>query len=78
MQDFKHLSSSKKNHFGLNFSKTGSSNRRLISSSEGVASKIRLPTGKRREQLKHLLLFLAIVLGLTLFVCLSSIKRLRQ
>jgi len=64
MQDLKHLSS-KKRLFGFGFSRTSSSNRKLTASDEAVPRGFRLPTGKRREQLKHLLLFLAIVLGLT-------------
>jgi peptidoglycan glycosyltransferase len=64
MQDLKHLSS-KKRLFGFGFSRTSSNNRRLTASGEAVPRGFRIPTGKRREQLKHLLLFLAIVLGLT-------------
>ena len=64
MQDLKHLSS-KKRFFGFSFSRTSSSNRRLTASGEHVPTDLRPPTGKRLEQLKHLLLFLAIVLALT-------------
>jgi penicillin-binding protein A len=62
MQDLKHLSS-KKRILGFSFSRTSTSNRRLTASGENVPKGLRLPTGKRLEQLKHLLLFLAIVLA---------------
>ena len=64
MQDLKHLSS-KKRFFGFSFSRTSSSNRRLTASGDNVPKGMHPPTGKRRERLKHLLLFLAIVLALT-------------
>ncbi|HEX9079657.1 MAG TPA: penicillin-binding transpeptidase domain-containing protein [Desulfuromonadaceae bacterium] len=65
MQDLKHLSS-KKRLFGFGFSRTSSSNRRLTASGENAPKGVHPPPrGKRREQLKHLLLFLAIVLALT-------------
>lgn len=64
MQDLKHLTR-KKRFSGFSFSRTSSSNTRLMTASANDLRRFRLPTGKRREQLKHLLLFLAIVLGLT-------------
>jgi len=66
MQDLKHLTR-KKRFSGFSFSKSrpSSSNRRLTAADESGARRFRLPTGKRLEQLKHLLLFIAIVLGLT-------------
>jgi len=65
MQDFKNLSSNKKNQLGLSLSRTVNSNRKLASATESVSRKLSLPSGKHLEQLKHLLLFLAIVLALT-------------
>ena len=62
MQDLKHLTR-KKRFSGFGFS--SSSNRRLMTVRGNDSRRFSLPTGKRREQLKHLLLFLAIVLGLT-------------
>lgn len=64
MQDLKHLSS-KKRSSGFGFSNTRHGNRKLKPETEKIALRLRIPTGKRREQLKHLLLFVAIVLGLT-------------
>lgn len=64
MQDLKHLTR-KKRFSGFSFSKNSSSNRVLMPAGEHLSQKLRLPTGKRREQLKHLLLFLSIVLALT-------------
>lgn len=64
MQDLKHLSK-KKRIFGFSFSRTRSSNRRLTSSGGHVSGELDLPSGKRLEHLKLLLLFLAIVLALT-------------
>jgi cell division protein FtsI/penicillin-binding protein 2 len=64
MQDLKHLSQ-KKRTLGaglLNFSR---SNRKVARSVERSFPQFSLPTGKRREQLKYLLLFVAIVLALT-------------
>lgn len=64
MQDLKHLSR-KKRLFGFCSSGTASSNKKLTPGCENVSRRLRLPTGKRREHLKHILLFLAIVLALT-------------
>ena len=64
MQDLKHLTK-KKRLSGYNISRNSSSNKRRKSTSESDSRRFRLPTGKRREQLNHLLLFIAIVLGLT-------------
>ena len=64
MQDLKHLTR-KKRLSGFGISRINSSNKRRKIASESDSRRFRLPTGKRREQLKHLLLFLAIVLGLT-------------
>jgi len=76
MQDLKHLAS-KKRFSGFGFSRTSSNNRRLLTAGDIDSRKLRLPTGKRREQLKHLLLFLAIVLGLTP-VCLLVFQKAPQ
>ncbi|MBI2353679.1 MAG: penicillin-binding protein [Deltaproteobacteria bacterium] len=73
MQDLKHLSK-KKRLSGLGFSGTGYSNKRLMPGCEKVSRSLRLPTGKRRERLKHLLLFLAVVLALTP-VCLLALQK---
>lgn len=62
MQDLKNLTK-KKRFFRFSFS--SASNRRLTTARENDSRRFRLPTGKRREQLNHLLLFLAIVLGLS-------------
>ncbi|MFA7059582.1 MAG: penicillin-binding transpeptidase domain-containing protein [Pedobacter sp.] len=64
MQDLKHLTR-KKRLSGFGISRINSSNKRRKIASESDSRRFRLPTGKQREQLKHLLLFLAIVLGLT-------------
>lgn len=63
MQDLKHLTK-KKRLSGFSFPRPSHSNRRLTSSDESSIRKFRLPTGERRQQLKHLLLFMAIVLAL--------------
>jgi len=64
MQDLKHLSR-KKRFSGRSFSRTSFSNRRMTPSGGNMFRWFRLQTGKHRERLKHLLLFLAIVLALT-------------
>lgn len=64
MQDLKHLT--KKKLFSVSgSSRISSGNRRLSDASEKLSRELRLPTGKRRQQFKFLLLFLAIVLALT-------------
>jgi cell division protein FtsI/penicillin-binding protein 2 len=63
MQDLKHLSRKKKTN-GFGFSRFGRGNRKIESSGERRLPRLAIPTGKRREQLKHLLLFTAIVLAL--------------
>jgi cell division protein FtsI/penicillin-binding protein 2 len=64
MQDLKHLSH-KKRSSGLGILNFGRSNRKLTRSDERPAPLLPLPTGKRRERLKYLLLFIAMVLALT-------------
>jgi peptidoglycan glycosyltransferase len=64
MQDLKYLTRKKRNFcFGL-FGATNN-NRRIKASGERQSPQLPLPKGKRREKLKHLLLFLSIVLALT-------------
>jgi len=64
MQDLKHLTRNK--HFsGFRFFGFYRSNRRIKDSGERNGLRLPIPVGKRRERLKHLLLFLAIVLALT-------------
>ena len=63
MQDLKHLTK-KKFYPGYRSANNNSGNRMLTDSSEKLAAELSLPAGKRRERLKYLLLFLAIVLGL--------------
>lgn len=63
MQDLKHLTQKKRASFSSFFS-TGHGNRKKHPARASSKS-YTLPTGKRREQLKYLLLFIAIVLGLT-------------
>lgn len=76
MQDLKHLTN-KKRYSGFSFSRTGSRNNRLKSTGDKEPLRLRLPTGKHRERLKHLLLFIAIVLGLTP-VCLYVFQKAPQ
>lgn len=64
MQDLKHLTR-KKRFSGFGLFSTSRGNRRIKTSGERYSPQPPLPKGKRREQLKHLLLFLAIVLALT-------------
>lgn len=64
MQDLKYLTK-KKIFSGSGASRINSGNRRLADASEKLSRELRLPTGKRRERLKFLLLFLAIILALT-------------
>jgi len=64
MQDFKHLTNKKR--FSLfQQSKASQDNKRLEATGVSVSRELRLPSGKRLQRLKYLLLFLAIVLGLT-------------
>lgn len=63
MQDLKHLTN-KKRFPGFRTDKPKPVNRKITAHGENLAQKLSLPTGKRRENLKHLLLFFAIVLGL--------------
>ena len=71
MQDLKNLSK-KKRVFGLGSSRT-TDNRRLIPADDNLP-RFQLPRrGLRREQLKYLLLFIAIILGLTP-ICLLVFK----
>ncbi len=64
MQDLKHLTKNKR-FSGFGSSKTGGVNRRLPVFGTTSKLDLRLPDGKRLKHLKHLLLFLAIVLALT-------------
>jgi cell division protein FtsI/penicillin-binding protein 2 len=64
MQDLKNLSH-KRRAPGYDFFKIGRSKRKNMHSGERPSPRLSLPTGKRREQLKHLLLFVAAVLALT-------------
>ena len=64
MQDLKHLSP-KKRTFGFGTINLSRSNRKITRSEHRPFSELSLPTGKRREKLKHLLVFAAIVLALT-------------
>jgi cell division protein FtsI/penicillin-binding protein 2 len=63
MQDFKNLTQ-KKSSSGLGFFSRSSKNRRLTPPAEPILSKLSMPTGKRLQQLKLTLLFIAIVLAL--------------
>ncbi len=62
MQDLKHLTK-KKSTFGSRFFGDGSINKRHKRISEPVRFRLSLPTGKRLQQLKMALLFIAIVLA---------------
>jgi len=64
MQDLKHLSR-KKHISGIRLFGLNRSNRKIKDSGERNGLRLPIPVGKRYEQLKHLLLFLAIVLALT-------------
>ena len=73
MQDFKHLS--QKNRFSdLKPFNKGPRNRRLKSDVETKRLRLSLPAGKRRQQLKLTLIFLAVVLALTP-VCFASLRQ---
>ena len=63
MQDLKHLSR-RKHGIGSGFFNLGRGNRKLARSGDRTSPHLRLPTGKHREQLKRLLLFVAILLAL--------------
>lgn len=64
MQDLKYLTR-KKRSLGFGGFGAGSANRRLPPTGPSVSRQpLRLPAGKHREQLKHLLIFLAIALAL--------------
>ncbi|MBK5275747.1 MAG: penicillin-binding protein [Desulfuromonadales bacterium] len=63
MQDLKHLSR-RKHSTGSGFFSFGRGNRKIERSGEGPSPRLSLPKGKNREQLKRLLLFVAIVLAL--------------
>ncbi|KAA0893544.1 penicillin-binding transpeptidase domain-containing protein [Oryzomonas rubra] len=64
MQDLKHLSR-KKQFSAFRFFGFYRSNRKIKDSGERTVLRLPIPVGKRREQLKHILLFLAVVLALT-------------
>lgn len=63
MQDLKHLSRQKR-RIGFGFFSFGRSNRKMPLSGERPSPRLYVPTGKQREQLKRLLVFVAIVLAL--------------
>jgi cell division protein FtsI/penicillin-binding protein 2 len=63
MQDLKHLSRQKRS-FGSSLANLGRSNRKIERSGEPPSPRLHIPTGRRRERLKHLLLFVAIALAL--------------
>jgi len=63
MQDLKHLSRQKR-RIGSGFFSFGRSNRKIPLSGERPSPRLYFPTGKHREQLKRLLVLLAIVLAL--------------
>jgi len=73
MQDLKHLSR-KKRLSGFSFSRPNPSNTRLIATGGGVSRKLRIPTGKRLDRLKYLLLFIAIVLAMAP-LCLAALAK---
>lgn len=64
MQDLKHLTNKKRFSF-FQQSRASQDNKRLEATGTSVSRELRLPTGIRLQRLKYLLLFLAIVLGLT-------------
>ena len=64
MQDLKHLTR-KKQIPGFHFFGFYRGNRKIKDTGERNGFRLPMPLGKRRERLKHLLLFLAIVLALT-------------
>ena len=64
MQDFKHLTR-KKRFPGFSFPKSRPVNRKLANNTARKSLNLTLPSGRNRERLKHVLLFLAIVLALT-------------
>jgi len=63
MQDLKHLSRRKRS-IGTGFFTTGRAAGNTSHSGEKPAARLRFPTGKNREQLKRLLLCLAVILAL--------------
>jgi len=74
MQDLKHLSRQKRSR-GFGFFSFGCSNRKTTLSRERPFPRLYLPTGRRRDQLKRLLVIVAIVLALipvSLFVSQKS------
>jgi peptidoglycan glycosyltransferase len=76
MQDLKHLNS-KKRFYSAVSSRNGQINRRLADSRGNVSWKSGRFSGKQRQQLSYLLLFLAIVLVVTP-VCLFTIHKALQ
>ncbi len=64
MQDLKHLSTKKRSSL-FGFFSNGRSNRKLSRTDDRPPLRLPIPTGKQRERLKYLLLFLALVLALT-------------
>jgi penicillin-binding protein A len=63
MQDLKNLSRQKRS-FGSGLFSFGRGKKKIERSGEQPSPRLHLPTGKHREHLKHLLLFVAIVLAL--------------
>ncbi len=64
MQDFKHISRKKRSKL-FGFFGNDSSNRRLKPANEASRPRFSMPVGKRRQQLKFILIFMATVLALT-------------
>jgi len=64
MQDLKHLSRQKR-RLAFSLLNFGCSKRKIMHSGKRLSLRLSLPAGKRREQLKYLLLFAATVLALT-------------
>jgi len=63
MQDLKHLSRQKRS-FGSSLVNLGRSNRKIERPGDHPSLRLHIPTGRRRERLKHLLLFVAAALAL--------------
>lgn len=75
MQDFKHLSR-KQNSRGSRLLGPAKGNRRLKPAAEPLALRLPLPTGKRLQQLKYTLVFIAVILALTP-VCMIAFHQMK-
>ena len=64
MQDLKHLSKNKRT-LGLGLINIDRCNRNLLRAEERPSTRFTLPPGKRRDHLKFLLIFIAIILAMT-------------